>query len=309
MGYNVTQYLARRAIHSIFVVLGVSLAVFVVARLSGDPVLLMVQPGTSMADIDAMRHRLGMDAPLAQQYLNFVLGAMHGDLGDSIWQSQPVTTLVFERLPATVELTIASLVFSLVLAMPAGIISATRRNSPLDRAVMIFALLGQSVPVFWLGLILIMVFSVQLDWLPSSGYGTLGHLVLPTITLGLFSVARTARLVRSGLLDVLGQDYVRTARSKGLPERMVLIRHALRNTLIPVVTLVGLDFGRLLGGAVITETIFGWPGVGRLAVDAIFRRDFPLLQGIVFTIAVVFVIVNLLTDLAYTALDPRVRLR
>lgn len=301
------KYLARRAIHSCFVILGVSLAVFLVARLSGDPVLLMVQPGATMAEIEAMRRELGLDAPVAEQFLRFVIAAAQGNLGTSIWQHQPVATLVLERLPATVELTLAALALSIVISIPAGVISATRRNTPLDRSVMIFALLGQSMPAFWLGLLLIMVFSVGLDWLPSSGYGGLEHLILPTITLGLFSVARTARLIRSGMLDVLGQDYVRTARAKGLAERAVLVRHALRNTLLPIVTLLGLDLGRLLGGAVITETIFGWPGIGRLAIDAISRRDFPLLQGIVFSVAIIFVLVNLIVDLSYRVLDPRVR--
>jgi peptide/nickel transport system permease protein len=218
-------------------------------------------------------------------------------------------TLVWERLPHTLELTLAAMLLAIVVALPAGTLSAIKRNTWIDRVAMFFALIGQSMPVFWLGLLLIQVFSVAFPWLPSSGSGGIKHLILPAITLGLFSTARTTRLVRSGMLDVLGEDYIRTARAKGLAEHVILSRHALRTALMPVVTLLALEFGRLLGGAVITETIFAWPGVGRLAIDAISHRDFPLLQGVVLSVAVGFVVINLLVDVLYTVLDPRIRYR
>jgi peptide/nickel transport system permease protein len=226
----------------------------------------------------------------------------------SLRQRQPTFTLIMERMPATLELTFAALVISVVVALPIGIISAARRNSVEDNASMLFALIGQSVPVFWLGLMLILVFGVQLRLLPVAGRGGWEHLILPAVSLATFSLARNARIIRSSMLEVLGQDYVRTARAKGLVERTVLYRHALKNALIPVVTLIGLEFGTLLGGAVITETIFAWPGVGRLTVQAIFARDLPLVQTSVTILATVFVLLNLAVDLIYTYLDPRIKL-
>jgi ABC-type dipeptide/oligopeptide/nickel transport system permease component len=301
------RYLLQRLLHSVLVVLGVSLIVFLISHLTGDPAVLMAQPGATEKDLQALRERLGLDAPLPVQYLRFVGGAAHGDFGNSIWQNQPVLGLILDRLPATLQLTASAMLVALGLAFPVGIAAALNRNSIVDRLVMLLALAGQSVPVFWLGLMLILVFSVNLHWLPSSSTGTWQHLVLPAVTLGAFSMARTARLVRSGLLEVLGLDYVRTARAKGLGERAVILRHALRNGLIPVVTSVGLELGALLGGAVITETIFAWPGVGRLIVQAIFNRDFPLVQAAVFVLSLIFIGVNLATDALYTVLDPRIR--
>ncbi len=302
-----SSFLIRRAIRALLVIFGSLVAVFFVARLSGDPVLLMVATGATQDDIAAMRHSLGLDAPIAVQFLRFVGGFLHGDLGMSIWQRQPVSQLILERLPATLKLTLVALLLSVVIAIPAGIVSAVKRNTSADRIAMLLALIGQSMPVFWLGLMLIQVFSVALRWLPSSGYGGPKHLILPAITLGLFSTARTTRLVRSGMLDAMNQDYVRTARAKGLSEPTVLVRHALRNALMPVITLLALEFGRLLGGAVITESIFAWPGLGRLAIDAVSHRDFPLLQGVVATIACGFVVINFVVDVLYGVLDPRIR--
>jgi peptide/nickel transport system permease protein len=301
--------LVRRGLRALVVIFGSLTLVFFIGRLSGDPVLLMVAPGATAQDISAMRHSLGLDQPLALQFARFLGELAQGDLGTSLWQGQPVASLVLARLPYTASLTLVSLALAVVVAVPAGVFSAVKRNSVADRLVMLLALAGQSMPVFWLGLLLIQVFAVALPVLPSSGTGDVRHLILPAVTLGLFSTARTTRLVRSGLLEVLGDDHVRTARAKGLAESAVLLRHALRNALLPVVTLLGLEFGRLLGGAVITETIFAWPGVGRLAVDAISHRDFPLLQGIVLCVACSFVVINLAVDLLYGVLDPRIRVR
>ena len=232
---------------------------------------------------------------------------LSGDLGRSLRYRQPALPLVLERLPATAELALAALFVSLLVAIPAGVISAVRRDTAYDNLTMLGALFGQSMPVFWLGIMLILIFSVRLELLPTSGRGGLDHLILPAVTLGLYSTARVTRLVRAGMLDVIGQDYIRTAQAKGLPDRRVIVKHALRNTLIPVVTIIGLELGTLLGGAVITETIFAWPGIGRLAVTAIFQRDYPLVQATVLVTALVFVLSNLLVDLLYGWLDPRIR--
>lgn len=302
-------FLIRRGIRAILVIAGSSVAVFFIARLSGDPVLIMIAPGSTAQEIANLRHGLGLDKPLTTQFLEFLFGAVRGDFGNSLWQGQPVSNLILQRLPYTARLTVAAMTLALIVSLPLGTLSAIKRNTLLDRFAMLFALVGQSVPTFWLGLLLIQVFAVVLPWFPSSGGGGWRHLVLPAVTLGLFSTARTTRLVRSGLLDVLGEDYIRTARAKGLPNYTVLVRHALRTALLPVVTLVALEFGRLLGGAVITETIFAWPGLGRLALDAIAHRDLPLLQGIVLTVAVGFVLINFLVDLLYGVLDPRIRYR
>jgi peptide/nickel transport system permease protein len=300
-------FLIRRTLRSLLVIIGVAVAVFFIARLSGDPVLLMITPGSTVEEIEGLRQALGLDRPLTTQLWEFLFGLLRGDLGDSLWQRRPVTELIRQRLPYTLQLTGAAMFLSLALALPLGVISAVKRNTLADRLAMLLALIGQSMPTFWLGLLLIQVFAVGLHWFPSSGAGGLKNLVLPAVTLGMFSAARTTRLVRSGLLDVLGEDYIRTARAKGLRNYVVVTRHALRNAMLPVVTLVAIEVGRLLGGAVITETIFAWPGLGRLAIDAIEHRDLPLLQGIVLVIATVFVLINLLVDVLYSVLDPRIR--
>jgi peptide/nickel transport system permease protein len=241
------------------------------------------------------------------QYATFLRQAVAGDFGRSLRYNQPALPLVLERLPATLQLTAAALIVSLLIAIPAGIAAALCRKTVFDSLTMLAALFGQSMPVFWLGIMLILLFSVRFHVFPTSGSGGFEHLVLPALTLGLYSTARVTRLMRAGMLDVIGQDYVRTAWAKGLPGRTVVLKHALRNTLIPVVTIVGLELGTLLGGAVITETIFAWPGIGRLAVTAIFQRDYPLVQAVVLVTALVFVACNLVVDLAYAWLDPRIR--
>ena len=289
------------------VAVGVSLVVFALVHLSGDPVLLMVSSDAPPDVVAATRHALGFDRPLREQFADYVARAARGDLGVSLRSNLPVATLIQQRLPATVELTLAALLIAVVVAIPAGIVSAVKRGSALDRLAMVGAVAGQAVPIFWLALLLIAFFGVYLRWLPVFGRGSLAHLVLPAVSLSTVILGRLARLVRSSMLEVLGQDYVRTARAKGVSEVRVLAGHALKNAAIPIVTLLGLQFAQLLGGAVVTETIFAWPGIGRLVVEAIFNRDFPVVQGVVLVVSLIFVAVNLLVDLAYAALDPRIR--
>ena len=303
------SYLLRRLWQSLLVIFGVSVVVFLILHLTGDPAALMLPPDATAEDIAKFRHDMGFDDPVAVQYVRFLKGAVRGDFGQSIRHGEPAMGLVVERLPATFELAGAGLVIALALAIPAGIVSAVRRNTSIDYISTVVALLGQAMPTFWLGIMLILVFSVRLNWLPSSGRGDVEHLILPAITLGLFTTARITRLTRSGMLEVLGQDYIRTARAKGLGEPPVVWKHALKNASIPIVTIVGIELGTLLGGAVITETIFAWPGVGRLSVQAIFNRDYPVVQSAVFLLASTFVIVNFLVDVVYTYLDPRIRFR
>jgi peptide/nickel transport system permease protein len=301
-------YVIRRLLQTVLVLLGVTLLSFGTLFLSGDPTMLMVSESWDAQQIDEFRHRMGFDRPWYVQYGDFLSKAVRGDFGTSLRQQQPTFTLIAQRLPATLQLAGAAMAIALGVGLPVGVLAAIRRGSIWDNALMIGGLLGQSMPVFWLGLLLIMVFSVGLGWLPVAGADTPRHLVLPAVTLGLFSTAYIARMARSSMLEVLGRDYVRTARAKGLNFRGVVIGHALRNALIPLVTVVGLQFGALLGGAVITETIFAWPGVGRLTIQAIQSKDLPLVQACVVLLASIFVLVNLAVDLVYTYLDPRIRL-
>jgi peptide/nickel transport system permease protein len=306
------SYIVRRLLQSVVVLVGVTLLVYFILFQTGDPTFLSVSTDASQAEVERVRHLLGFDRPWYVQYAEFLSKAVRGDFGTSLRQGVPVTGIVLERMPATLELTVCALLISLAVAVPVGIISATRRNSVWDQASMFGAVLGQSAPTFFLGIMLLFVFGGILNWFPIGGRGQNGpgdelrHLVLPAITLGTFSMARNARLVRSSLLETLGLEYVTVAWSKGLSEQAVVLRHAFRNALIPVVTLVGLDFGALLGGAVITETVFAWPGVGSLVVRAIGQKDFPVVVGCVTMLAIVFVAVNLLTDVLYGYLDPRV---
>lgn len=300
-------YLFRRLVQSVYVVLGLSVLVFLILHLTGDPALVILPPYATAQEIAAFREKMGFNDPLYTQYLRFLGRALQGDFGASFLQGVPALGLILERMPATVELTAAAIAFAVLLAVPAGMVAALRKDRLLDYASMLLALLGQSMPAFWLGLMLLMFFSVKLDLLPVSGRGTLAHLILPAVTLGSFVAARIARLTRSEMLEVLGQDFVRTARAKGLTELAVVAKHAFKNSLVPVVTIVALELGTILGGAVITETIFSWPGVGRLMVDSISERDFPVVQAGVFVIAVVFVAINLVVDILYAYLDPRIR--
>jgi len=294
---------------ALLVLFGSTLVVFFLVRLSGDPAQLMLGMNATQEDLARFRQQEGLDAPYIVQYGRFIGGVLQGDFGRSIQQRQPALGLVLERLPATTELAFAALAVSLGTAIPLGILAASRRGSLLDRAVVGLASLAQAMPPYWLGLLLILVFAVGLRWFPTQGRGSFAHLVLPTVTLALFFMARTARLMRSSMLDVLGQDYLRTARAKGLPEQVILRRHAFKNAAIAVVTVAGVDLSVLMGGAVITETVFAWPGLGRLVIQSIFNRDYPVVQAAVFVVAIVVVLANLVVDLVYLYLDPRIRYR
>lgn len=305
---EVWRYVVRRLIQTVLVVLMVSALSYSFMYLSGDPAAVMAAPDWTREQVDQFRHQMGFDRPWYSQYADYLFSVLHGDFGVSLRQNQPTLKLVTDRLPATLQLAASAMILAIVLSLPIGVLSATRRRTIVDHGAMMFALLGQSIPGFWLGLMLVLVFAVGLRWLPVAGFGDLAHLVLPATSLAMFSVARNARMVRSSMLEVLSQDYIRTARSKGLRPWTVLARHSLRNALIPVVTLIGLEFGTLLGGAVIIETVFAWPGVGRLMIQAIAGKDFPLVQAGVTILATTFVLINLATDLLYTVIDPRIRL-
>lgn len=280
---------------------------FVLVRLSGDPVKQLLPPDATAAQEATLRSQLGLDQPLIAQYGDFLWGLLRLDLGDSLVYHEPVGQVIADRVPATLELAAGALVLSLVIAIPAGIYAATRRGRAGDTGVMTAVLLGQSTPPFWVGILLVLLFSVRLKVLPASGYGTFAHLVLPAVTLSVYSIAVIARLLRSSLIDVLGSDHIRTAKAKGLGPAKVVLAHGLRNASLPTVTVIGLEFGGLLGGAILTEQVFSWPGIGRLTVEAISHRDFPLVQAAVLFFAAAFVLVNLLVDLSYSLLDPRVR--
>ncbi|MCL4426623.1 MAG: ABC transporter permease [Firmicutes bacterium] len=301
-----TRYLARRLLETIVVVFLSLTAVFLMLHLTGDPVKLFLPTDALPAQIAEVRHRLGFDQPIWLQYLRFVAGAARGDFGESLRYGVPALKLLLERFPATLELTGWAMLVSLLTAIPVGVISAARRNSLTDYVGIIITVTGQAVPGFWLGIMGIILFSVRLGWFPTGGRGTWEQLVLPTLTLAAYTAARFARITRSTMLDVLSQDYVRTGRAKGLAERYVLYKHALKNALIPILTLVGLQLGQLLGGAVVTETVFSWPGVGRLLVQALLNRDFPLVLAGVFWVSLLISLTNLLVDLAYAWVNPQI---
>jgi peptide/nickel transport system permease protein len=302
-----TLFIVRRLLHTVLVAFAALVVIFVLVRLSGDPAQMMAGVDASPEEVAELRERLGLNEPVPIQLRNFIGNALRGDFGQSLRYSSSAVAVVMERLPATVELTLTALLITIVVAVPVGVISATRRGSLMDRLVMITTLMGQTVPVFWLGLILILIFAVRLAWFPTGGRAGVVSLILPAITLAAFNVARVARLVRSEMLDVMSEDFIRVARSKGLGEQAILIGHALKNAAIPIVTIVGLQVGHLLGGAVVTETVFSWPGVGRLLVQSIQFRDFTVLQVAVFMLAITVALINLLVDLSYAWLDPRVR--
>jgi peptide/nickel transport system permease protein len=302
------QFVVRRLLQGVVVIIGVTMIAYGVLFLTGDPTYLLLDVrGMTDDQISAFRTRMGFDRPWLVQYLDYMSRAVRGDLGRSFYHNLPNLKLIAEHLPATIELGVAALLLNLAVAIPVGIIAATKRGQRVDGIIMLIALTGQAMPVFWLGLLLMLIFAVHLGWLPVSGRGSIAHLILPAITLASFPMAQNARMVRSSMLEVLGQDFVRTARAKGLTEWVVVLRHALKNALIPVVTLIGIQAGFLLGGAVITETIFAWPGMGRLIVQAIQTKDIPLVQSAVIMLALVFVSVNLAVDLFYAYLDPRIR--
>jgi len=297
----------RRLLYTLPVIwLVVSTVFLLIHFVPGDPIQQMLGEGAAAGDIQAARHAYGLDVPLGEQYLNYWRGVLRGDLGKSLRFNQGVTSLIAKRYPFTLQLTLASLFVAIVLAIPAGVRSAQRRNQWDDRALSVVSLFGLSFPNFALGPVLILFFAVKLGWLPVSGSGTLAHLVLPAITMGGALAAILTRMVRTSMLEELGQDYIRTARAKGLPERTVY-RHALRNAMIPILTVLGLQFGALLAGTIVTETIFSWPGIGRLTIQAIANRDYYLVQGCILAIGLTYVAVNFLTDLLYSAVNPRIR--
>jgi peptide/nickel transport system permease protein len=301
-------WLVRRAAGSLVTLVAISAIVFALVRLTGDPVLLFLPQDASAEEVERLRRDLGFTDPLALQYARFLRAAATGDLGRSLKHQEPALRVVLRRVPATLELAVAAMLLTLAVALPAGIVAALARNSWFDRVLMAAIVFGQSMPSYWIGIMLILVVSVQWQLLPPFGRGGLAHLVMPSVTLALFFVARIARLTRSGMLNVLRTDYVRTARAKGLPAGAVVLKHALRNAALPIVTIIGIEFGTLLGGTVITETVFAWPGLGRLAVEAIQGRDFPVVQTVVLLISAMFVGINFAVDVLYRFIDPRVEL-
>ena len=303
-----TAYLLRRILIALPTLLGVVVLVFLMVRLApGDPAVLLAGEFATPETLETIRARYGLDRSLPEQFLIYLEALLRGDLGESARSRRPVLEELKTYFPNTLELASAAILVAVLTGIPLGVLAALRPGSGLDLSVMVLALLGVSMPVFWFGLLAILIFSVGLGWFPVAGKGTLAHLVLPAITLGINATALLARMTRGTLLEVLSQDYIRTARAKGLAERVVIFKHALRNALIPVVTVVGLEFGTLLSGAVITETIFAWPGLGQLLVGSILARDYPVVQGAVLLVAITFVLINLLVDLLYATIDPRVR--
>jgi peptide/nickel transport system permease protein len=302
------RHLVNRLLYTLPVIwLVVSLVFLLIHLVPGDPILQMLGEGAPATDIQAARHAYGLDQPLGEQYFRYWKGVLHGDLGPSLQFNQSVSKLISQRYPYTLQLTLAALVVAILLSVPAGVYSAQRRNLWDDRALSVISLFGLSFPNFALGPILMLLFSIKLGWLPVSGAGTFANLVLPAITMGGALAAILTRMVRTSMLEELSQDYIRTARAKGLTERTVVYRHALRNAMIPVITVLGLQFGALLAGAIVTETIFSWPGIGRLTIQAISRRDYYLVQGCILAIGLTYVAVNFLTDLLYSAVNPRIR--
>lgn len=302
-----SKFLFRRLVQSIVVLIGAVLLSFILLRIvPGDAALMMLPETATEAEIEAMRDQLGLNEPLSVQFSIYINQILRGDFGKSLRRDLPALRLIFMFLPATVKLAAAAMVITLAFAIPAGIFSAFGRNSWLDNLVAGFAVIGQSVPTYWLGIVLMLIFSVRLRVLPTSGFGTWKHLVLPAVTLGSAHMALVVRLMRSSMIDVLQEDYIRTAKAKGLTARSVIFKHALKNALIPTVTVIGLQFGTLLSGAIITEAVFGWPGVGSLIVQSIAFRDYPVVQAAVLVSALFFVVINLLLDILYMILDPRI---
>jgi len=305
----VLTFLAQRLTGALLVIVGVVTIVFLLIHLiPGDPVEIMLGEAASSTDREALRVALGLEQPVLVQFIRYLEGLSHFDLGNSFHFRRPVAELLLERLPATVQLAGAALLITLVLALPLGVLAAVRRDSLWDTGAMSFSMLGMSIPNFWLGPLLILVFSLWLGWFPVSGRGGVGAVVLPAVTLGTGLAAVLSRMVRSSMLEVFGEDYMRTAAAKGMPPRIIILRHGLRNALLPVITLLGLQLGVLLAGAVITETVFSWPGIGLLTIEAIQSRDYPVVQACVLLISTAYVLVNLMTDIAYAWIDPRIRL-
>ncbi|CAM3658516.1 ABC transporter permease [Marinicrinis lubricantis] len=302
-------YFGQRIVQALVSLIGVATIVFFILRLTGDPVLLMAPQNATAEDIERLREALGLDQPLGVQYIDYLGQIFTGDLGRSYIQNLPVIDIIMERLPYTIDLAVSAFILTVVIGIPIGMLTAIYKGTWVEKVCMPIILIGQSMPAFWTGILLIMLVSVQLRWLPSSGADGLQSLILPAITLASLSIATVARMTRSSILEQLGQDYVRTARSKGVGTPRLLFRHLLRNSCIPIITVLGLEFANLLGGSVITETIFAWPGLGQLTIQSIQARDFPLIQAVVLLGAAFYIVVNLITDSIYAWVDPRIKLR
>jgi peptide/nickel transport system permease protein len=301
-------HIVRTLLLSLITLLGVSILIFLMLRvLPGDPARVLAGLNASEEQVSRLREQLGLDNSLLAQYWSFITGVLQGDLGESARTSRPVVDEISVRLPATLILAVVATVIGSIVGVTAGVIAAVRRNTLLDHLISSVAMMGVSMPVYWLGLLLILLFAVTLGWLPAAGSGEPLSIVLPAVTLAAFSTALVSRMTRASMLEVLGQDYIRTAEAKGAPRRTVIIRHGLRNAFIPVLTVISLQFGALLGGAVLTETVFGWPGIGRLLVDSIGARDFAVVQGIVLVYAAIFILLNVIVDVLYVVVDPRIR--
>ena len=300
------KYILKRLLYAVFVLFGAATIVFFLARITGDPISIMLPADASQEQVDRMTAFFGLDKPLLTQYGIFLRNLLRLDFGVSLRYFQPVFGLIIERMPATLRLAGTALGFALIIAIPAGILAALKRGTWVDQGIMAVIVMGQAMPVFWIGMLMVMLFSVTLRWFPTGGYGGFQHLVLPAIALGMHYMALTARLLRSSLIEVLDTEYVRTARAKGLVPKKVITGHALRNSMLPTVTVIGLQIGGLLGGSVVTETVFAWPGVGQLLIQSISARDFPMIQACIILLAGVFVIVNLLVDILYVFIDPRI---
>jgi peptide/nickel transport system permease protein len=303
-----TRYIGRRLAYSLLSLLLLSLTIFLFVRVTGDPAVLLVEPGASQADLEAVRQQFGLDQPLLVQYWRFIATLTQGDFGQSFYYRVPVLDLYLSRLPNSLILALAAMAFSLLIGIPSGIMAAVRVGRFWDRAGKVFALLGLSLPSFWVGLVLILFFSVHLEWLPSSGSGTAWHLIMPAFALGWYFAAAHMRLTRSSMLEVLGSEYIKLARLKGLPESLVIAKHAFKNALIPVLTLAGINLVIMINVAVVVETVFAWPGIGRLLYEGITFRDFPVVQAVVLMGGGMIVVVNLLIDILYAVIDPRIRL-
>jgi peptide/nickel transport system permease protein len=301
------RFIARRVLHSLISIVGASILIFVISRLSGDPAALLLPADAPPSALEAMRKTMGLDLPVWRQYLMFAGKALTGDFGQSYSWQMPALTIVLERVPATLQLALSAMLFSILISVPLGVLSAVHRGSWIDNAGKSFAMLGQAMPGFWVGLLLILLFSVKLNWLPAFGKGGVSHLILPAVALGWYPVAAQMRIMRSAMLDVLESDYIRMGRSIGAPERLLIWKYAFRNAAVPLVTVLGVYFASMLGGAFVVEVIFAWPGLGRTVVEAVFARDFPVVQaGVLFT-SILFVVANLLVDLSYGIIDPRIR--
>lgn len=303
------KYIGKRFIQSIIAIWGITLIVFLVLNVAGDPVTLMLPPTASFEEIEALREKLGYNDPVFVQYGRFMSNALRGDFGQSYNYHEPALRVVLERVPATATLAFTAFLISLLVGIPAGIISAVKRNSALDMVIRSFALLGQCIPAFWLGIMMMLLFAVKLKWLPTSGFEDWDGLILPSVTLGLFSVATITRMLRSNMIEIMGKEYIDTARAKGLDNRTVVMKHAFKNALSSVLTVMGLQIAGLLGGAVITETVFAWPGIGRLLVQSINNSDFMVVEVIVILMATSFVVVNFIVDILYCVINPRIKLQ